>query len=84
MIAEGKASHIVCWKLDRLARNPIDAGAVSWALQNNSIHEIHSIDGVFRSTDNVLMLNIHFGMATQYVIDLKKNVERGMKQKLKH
>src|SRR4051812_22426594 len=33
----GEADGILCWKLDRLARNPIDAGAVIWAVTNGGI-----------------------------------------------
>jgi site-specific DNA recombinase len=82
MVNHWKAKIIICWKMDRLSRNPIDWWSVSWSLQNGVIQEIHSIDGVFRTWDNVLMLGIHFGMATQYIIDLKKNVMRWMLQKL--
>src|SRR5580704_1209241 len=29
-IEQGEAQGIICWKLDRLARNPIDGGQISW------------------------------------------------------
>ena len=32
-INRGEAQGIVCWKLNRLARNPIDGGQISWMLQ---------------------------------------------------
>ena len=32
-IQEGEAEGILCWKLDRLARNMIDGGNVIWLLQ---------------------------------------------------
>src|SRR5437899_2006737 len=32
-IRRGEAQGIICWKLDRLARNPVDGGQVSWMLQ---------------------------------------------------
>ena len=31
-IKKGKADGILAWKLDRLARNPIDGGEISWML----------------------------------------------------
>ena len=31
-IQRGEAQGIVCWKLDRLGRNPVDNGQVSWLL----------------------------------------------------
>jgi DNA invertase Pin-like site-specific DNA recombinase len=33
-IEKGEARGIICWKMDRLARNPVDAGRISWMLQN--------------------------------------------------
>ena len=32
-IHKGEAQGIVCWKLDRLSRNPVDGGQISWLLQ---------------------------------------------------
>jgi len=34
-IEKGEADGIICWKLDRLARNPIDAARVQWFLQQD-------------------------------------------------
>jgi len=34
---EGEAGGILCWKLDRLARNPVDGGSVIWTIKKNSI-----------------------------------------------
>src|SRR3989344_2015241 len=36
-IHKGEVQGIICWKLDRLARNPIDGGTISWMLQSNNI-----------------------------------------------
>ena len=32
-VQRGEAQGIICWKLDRLARNPVDDGLVRWLLQ---------------------------------------------------
>src|SRR3989338_7863931 len=34
-IQKGEAQGIVCWKIDRLARNPVDGGQIHWLLPNN-------------------------------------------------
>ncbi len=31
-IQKGEVQGIICWKLDRLARNPVDGGQISWML----------------------------------------------------
>ena len=45
------------------------------------VKQIHSTDWILDWT-NALLMAVHFWMANQYVIDLKKNVERWMLQKL--
>ena len=37
MITTKKADAILCWKIDRLTRNPVDGGQVQWLLQNGQI-----------------------------------------------
>jgi len=32
MLESGLADGIICWKLDRLSRNPIDSGKLQWLL----------------------------------------------------
>ncbi len=77
----GKADGILCWKLDRLSRNALDGGQISWMLQNNVINHILTIGNDYRPKDNVLMMAVELGMATQYVKDLKLNVGRGTRRK---
>jgi DNA invertase Pin-like site-specific DNA recombinase len=33
----GEAAGIICWKLDRLARNPVDGGSIIWAIKQHGI-----------------------------------------------
>ena len=77
-IKKGEAEGILCWKLDRLARNPVDAGKINWMLQNSVIKHIHTSDREYLPGDNTLMATLEFGMANQYIIDLRKNTLRGM------
>ncbi|MGE4169848.1 MAG: recombinase family protein [Candidatus Margulisiibacteriota bacterium] len=81
-IHNGEANGILCWKLDRLARNPIDGGSISWMLQQGIIQHIQTYQRSYYPTDNVLMMNLEFGMANQYIIDLSLNIKRGQRQKL--
>src|SRR3989338_944719 len=82
-IEKGEAQGILCWKLDRLARNPVDSGRISWLLQQGVIQNIQTHDRSFLPTDNVLMTSVEFGMATQYILDLKANTKRGLYAKAK-
>ena len=82
-INKGEAQGIVCWKLDRLARNPVDAAQISWMLQEGIIQHIQTHDKSYYSADNVLMMQMEFGIANQYVRDLSANTKRGMYEKAK-
>jgi len=76
-----KGQGIICWQLNRLARNPIDEWTIKWLVQQWIVKNIFTVDGVSDGS-NILLMSVHFWMATQYVIDLSKNVKRWMKQKL--
>ena len=81
-IKQGKAEGILCWKLDRLARNPIDGGQIIWLLQKGILKCIRTFDRTYYPEDNVLLMSVEFGMANQYILDLSKNIKRGLKAKV--
>lgn len=80
-IQKGEAQGILTWKLNRLARNPIDGGQISWMLQQNIIKHIQTFERDYNPSDNVLLMQVEFGMANQYVKDLSLDVKRGTRQK---
>jgi DNA invertase Pin-like site-specific DNA recombinase len=82
-IEKGEARGIICWKLDRLARNPVDGGLISWMIQRGIIQHIQTHDRSYLPTDNIVMMSVEFGMANQYIIDLSSNTKRGLYEKAK-
>ncbi|MCR4334450.1 MAG: recombinase family protein [Patescibacteria group bacterium] len=80
-IEKGEAQGILCWQINRLSRNPIDSGTLSWMLQQGALKCIQSIDRQYLPDDNVLLFNVESGMANQFIIDLRKNSKRGMEGK---
>lgn len=81
-ITAGKADAILCWKIDRLTRNPVDGGQIQWLLQNGKIQCIRTFEKNFLPSDNVLLMSIEQAMASQYIRDLSTNVKRGNRAKL--
>lgn len=79
-----EAQGIICWKLDRLARNPVDGGSVIWAIKQHGIKVVTPAQSYAREDDNIMLMYIEFGMAQKYVDDLSKNVKRGQKTKLEN
>jgi DNA invertase Pin-like site-specific DNA recombinase len=64
-IERGEAQGIICWKIDRLSRNPVDSGRISWLLQQGTIRKIITHDKAYFPHDNVLLMSVEFGMANQ-------------------
>ncbi len=81
-IQKGKADGILCWKIDRLARNAVDEGTVKYLLQKGIIKHIKATDRDWRSDDNALLAAVEFGVATQYSRDLSKHIKRGLRARL--
>lgn len=76
------AEGILCWHLDRLARNPLDGGRIMQALGDGVIQEILTPGRSYTSADDKLMMAIEFGMSTKYVDDLARNIARGRRESL--
>ena len=80
-IISGEVNAILCWKLDRLARNFIDGGKIIEMIQRGTIKHIRAFEKSYYPQDNVLVMSVEFGMANQYSRDLAVNVARGMRRK---
>jgi DNA invertase Pin-like site-specific DNA recombinase len=82
-IENGEADGILCWQINRLTRNPIDSGKISWLLQQGTLKSIQTIDRQYLPDDNVLLFNVESGMANQYILDLKKMLNEALKANCK-
>ncbi|MCL4390233.1 recombinase family protein [Patescibacteria group bacterium] len=81
-IEDGEADGILCWQINRLSRNPIDSGKLSWLLQQGTLKSIQTMDRKYLPDDNVILFSVESGTANQYILDLRKNVKRGQESKL--
>lgn len=81
-ILSGEIDAILCWKIDRLTRNPVDGGQIQWLLQKEKIKCITTFEKSYFPNDNVLIMSIEQAMANQYIRDLSMNVKRGNRAKL--
>ncbi len=71
-IEDGEAKSIIVWKINRLARNPIDGGWIIWKLQQGVIEELITEDGTYTPKSDMLMLYLHFGMANQFSLNISR------------
>jgi site-specific DNA recombinase len=52
-------------------------------LQKNIIQHIRSFERSYYPQDNVLVMSVEFGMANQYILDLRTNTKRGLMEKVR-
>lgn len=81
LLEAGKAQNIICWQLNRLARNPIDGGRIIWLVQNYGIKIITPTKTY--GPDDSMMMHIEFMMSNQFITDLRKNTMRGLNDKIR-
>lgn len=72
---------ILCWKISRLARNPIDEGAVKYAFIKGKIKHILAGDREYREGENQIVMGVDFSRSTQFSPELSKDVKEGMAKK---
>ena len=77
-IKNNEADGILCWKLNRLARNPVDGGQIMWMLQNGIIKQIATYARNFYPSDHSVVISVEFGMATQFSRELSGDTKRGL------
>lgn len=82
-ILGGKANSILCWHLNRLSRNSLESGELQWLLQSGKIKCIKTPEREYLPEDHALLMAVESSMAAQYVRDLKRDVERGVREKAK-
>ena len=80
-VRRGKVGVIVCWKLDRLARNMIEGGLIIDLLQNKKFQAIITPGKIYYPNENALLMAVEFGAANQYSRDLSENIKRGQLKK---
>ena len=73
---------LYAWKTSRLARNGIDEGAIKYAITRHKIAHIITRDRSYDESTNHILLGVDFGEATQFSIDLSKDVTEGLLQKV--
>src|SRR5262245_55376298 len=77
-IGRGEVDAVLCWKMDRLARNHLDTGQVLQALADGKLPRVITPEREYTADGNDRFLgNFEFGIATKFIDDLRANVRRG-------
>lgn len=84
-IRAGEAQGIVAWHPDRLSRNEIDAGAVSYMIRQGQIKDLKFGSYNFdNSPEGIWMLQMALSQSQYFSAKLSKDVKRGNETKLRH
>jgi site-specific DNA recombinase len=79
-VDRGEIGGILCWKMDRLARNHLDTGLILQALADHKIERIITSDGVkTQSGNDRFMGTFELAVATKFIDDLRANTMRGQR-----
>ena len=85
LIEKGKADGIISWHPDRLARNSMDGGRIIHFVDRGLIKSLKFPTFWFEPTpQGLFMLNIAFGQSKYFVDNLRENVKRGLRQKIRN
>lgn len=77
-IRRGDVCGVLCWKMDRLARNPYDSGLILQSQADGKLERIITSDGVKTADSNDrLMGTFELAIATKFIDDLRSNIKRG-------
>lgn len=83
LINAGTVNGILCWQINRLSRNPAESGMLQQLLQDHKIKRIRTSDGSYDPEDNAFIFSMQGTMANQFILDLRKNVKRGIAAKIR-
>ena len=84
-LEKGKAEGILSWHPDRLARNSVDGGKIIHFVDRGLIRSLKFPTFWFEPTpQGLFMLNIAFGQSKYFVDNLRENVKRGLRQKIRN
>ena len=75
-VEAGEIDAILCWHVNRLVRNMEEGGKLVQLLIDGQIKEIRTPHAVYREGDNIMPIVIEAASATQYSLDLKRDVTR--------
>jgi len=85
LIEKGKADGIISCHPDRLARNSVDGGKIIYLVDRGLIKALKFPCFWFEPTpQGLFMLNIAFGQSKYFVDNLRENVKRGLRQKIRN
>ena len=73
-----EADILLSWRLDRLSRNPTDAGSIMQAMQDRIIPYVADNTRIYTRKDSGLLMGVLFGQASQESMEIADKSMTGM------
>lgn len=77
--AKGRVQLIICWKVDRFARNRYDSAMYKARLKRYGVRVMYVKEAIPEGPEGILLESILEGSAEYYSANLAQNIKRGMR-----
>ena len=68
---------VICWKMDRFARNRYDSATYKYRLKKNGVRVIYAMEAIPEGPEGIILESVMEGYAEYYSENLSQNVKRG-------
>ena len=68
---------VICWKMDRFARNRYDSAMYKYKLKKNGVRIFYAKENIPTGPEGIILESVMEGMAEYYCENLAQNVKRG-------
>ena len=69
---------VICWKMDRFARNRYDSAMYKYRLKKNGVRLLYAKETVPEGPEGIILESVMEGYAEYYSENLSQNVQRGL------
>ncbi|MCD8050071.1 MAG: recombinase family protein [Clostridiales bacterium] len=70
--------YVICWKIDRFARNRYDSATYKYRLKKNGVKVLYAKESIPDGPEGILLEAVLEGSAEYYSANLSQNIRRGM------
>lgn len=77
--AKGRVQLVVCWKVDRFARNRYDSAMYKARLKKYGVRVVYAKESIPDGPEGILLESVLEGSAEYYSANLAQNIRRGLK-----
>ena len=69
---------VLCWKMDRFARNRYDSSIYRYRLKKNGVRILYAMESIPEGPEGIILESVMEGYAEYYSENLSQNVKRGL------